>query len=279
MGRYFEGSRDSVDEHLSSSTTEHLILCSDYVKMIQSLRLQLNASQAMNERYEERFSMRLTTVEENLSSQRTSIDETRQQLSFQNESLVLNNQALSTHQYRLGKVEEHVEILHQIVEQLNQQAPPRLHSDVASASAGRSNHRFDRVEHPLALHEIQLADQDLKLQIMETTSYDGILSWKIDEFQRRFHEAVDGKTLSIYSPPFYTARYGYKLCARASLNGREMALFLIVMRGEHDGSLEWPFQETITIKLLDEEKTCQALQTFRPDPMQTAQVFSGPCHI
>ena len=145
------------------------------------------------------------------------------------------------------------------------QAPLHPHYP-ASASAGGSNHQFDRVEHSLARHEIQLADQDLKLQIMETTSYDGILSWKIFEFQRRFREAVDGKTLPIYSPPFYTARYGYKVCARASLNGDGMVLFFIVMQGEHDGSLEWPFQETITIKLLDEENTCQASKTFRPDP-------------
>ena len=142
------------------------------------------------------------------------------------------------------------------------QAPLHPHY-LASASAGGSNHQFDRVEHSLALHEIQLADLQ---EIRKTISYDGISSWKIFEFQRRFREAVDGKTLSIYSTPFYTARYGYKLCAGASLNGDGMALFFIVMRGEHDGSLEWPFQETITIKLLDEEKTCQASQTFRPDP-------------
>ena len=142
------------------------------------------------------------------------------------------------------------------------QAPLHPHYP-ASASAGGSNHQFDRVEHSLALHEIQLADLQ---EIRETTSYDGILSWKISEFQRRFREAVDGKTLRIYSPPFYTARYGCKVCARASLNVAGMVLFFIVMQGEHDGSLEWPFQETITIKLLDEENTCQALQTFRPDP-------------
>ena len=142
------------------------------------------------------------------------------------------------------------------------QAPLHPHY-LASASAGGSNYHFYLVEHSLALHEIQLADLQ---EIRETTSYDGILSWKIFEFQRRFCEAVDGKTLPIYSPPFYTARYGYKLCASASLNGDGMALFFIVMRGEHDGLLEWPFQETITIKLLNEENTCQDRKTFRPDP-------------
>ena len=322
MGCDFEGPRDSLDEHLRSSTTEHQILSCQYIVKVRdemrNLQLQLNAVQVMNQEYN------------------ASLENHARQLSIQNESLVLNKQALSTHQYKLEKMEENVEVLHQSVEQLNQ-APPQMYSagqyynqvketdhqqaaatvlnsresttsglnvadikrrldfqderlavlaeDVrrlnqaqlrphypASASAGGSDHRFDRVEHSLALHEIQLADQDLKLQIMETTSYDGIFLWKIDEFQRRFREAVEGKTISIYSPPFYTARLGYKLCARAYLNGDGMAkgkflsLSIIIMRGEHDGLLVWPFQENITVKLLDEENTCHVLETFRPDP-------------
>ena len=322
MGCDFEGPRDSLDEHLRSSTTEHQILSCQYIVKVRdemrNLQLQLNAVQVMNQEYN------------------ASLENHARQLSIQNESLVLNKQALSTHQYKLEKMEENVEVLHQSVEQLNQ-APPRMYSagqyynqvketdhqqaaatvlnsresttsglnvaDIkrrldfqderlavlaedmrrlnqaqlrphypASASAGGSDHRFDRVEHSLALHEIQLADQDLKLQIMETTSYDGIFLWKIDEFQRRFREAVEGKTISIYSPPFYTARLGYKLCARAYLNGDGMAkgkflsLSIIIMRGEHDGLLVWPFQENITVKLLDEENTCHVLETFRPDP-------------
>ena len=226
----------------------------------EDVREFLGKALALNKQMLSTHQMRLTKVEENLSAQRTSIDETRQQLSRQNESLVLNKQALSTHQYKLNKMEENVEILHQSVKQLNQ-APPQMHSagqyynqvqeidrqqaaaaglinsresttlglnradiirrldvqderlaeDVrrlnqaqlhphypASASASGSNHQFNHVEHSLALHEIQLADHDIKLQIMETTSYDGIFLWKISEFQRRFREAVEGKTISIY---------------------------------------------------------------------------------
>ena len=103
IGCDFEGSRDSVHEHLRSYTTEHLILFVEYFKMITLQNKEI------------------------LSAQRKSIDEIRQQLSLQNESLVLNKQALSTHQYKLDKVKEDVEIVHQSVEQLNQ-APPRLHS-------------------------------------------------------------------------------------------------------------------------------------------------------
>ena len=323
MGCEFEGPRNSLDEHLRSSTTEHQILSCQYIVKVKdemrNLQLQLNAAQAMNQEYN------------------ASLENHERQLSVQNESLVLNKQALSNHQYKLEKMEENVEVLHQSVEQLNQ-APPRMYSagqcynqvketdrqqaaatvlnsresttsrlnvadiirrldfqderlavlaeDVrrlnqaparpryaASVTAGGSDHRFDRVEHSLALHEIQLADQDLKLQIMETTSYDGIFLWKIDEFQRRFREAVDGKTISIYSPPFYTARYGYKLCVRAYLNGdgpmgkgKYLSLFIVVMRGEYDGLLSWPFRQKITMKLLDQDRVSDVTESFRPDP-------------
>ena len=294
MGCDFEGPRDSLDEHLSSSTTEHLILSTKSVERLtdelRNLKAQLGASQAMNQTYEERLAlqnealalnrqtlsthqMKLTKVEENLSAQRTSIDEIRQKLTTELNSRENTTAGLNMVDIirRLDFQDERLAVLGEDVRRLNQ-APARPRY-AASASAGGSDHRFDRVEHSLALHEIQLADQDLKLQIMETTSYDGIFLWKIDEFQRRFREAVDGKTISIYSPPFYTARYGYKLCVRAYLNGdgpmgkgKYLSLFIVVMRGEYDGLLSWPFRQKITMKLLDQDRVSDVTESFRPDP-------------
>ena len=56
-----------------------------------------------------------------------------------------------------------------------------------------------------------MADHDVKIAILETTSYDGVFYWKIDDFTRRVQDAVTGKCLSIYSPQFYVKRYGYKV--------------------------------------------------------------------
>ena len=50
--------------------------------------------------------------------------------------------------------------------------------------------------------------------------------WKIQDYGRRRSEAISGKTLSLYSQPFYTSRYGYKMCARIYLNGDGMGLYL-----------------------------------------------------
>ena len=49
-----------------------------------------------------------------------------------------------------------------------------------------------------------MAELNLKLQLLESTSYDGTLIWKIDNYHRRKQDAVIGKTPSLYSPPFYT---------------------------------------------------------------------------
>ena len=59
----------------------------------------------------------------------------------------------------------------------------------------------------MALHEVQLSEQDMQIQMLEATSYNGTYIWKIDHYSRRFQDAASGKTLSIYSPPFYVGRF------------------------------------------------------------------------
>lgn len=132
--------------------------------------------------------------------------------------------------------------------------------------------RLDRNEHQLALHDIQLAEHDLKIQMLEATSYNGTYIWKIDEFSRRNHEGIIGKTPSIYSPPFYVGRYGYKVCARVYPNGDGMgkgthlSLFFVIMKGEYDALLPWPFRQKVTFKLQDQDRQQDVTDTFRPDP-------------
>ena len=50
---------------------------------------------------------------------------------------------------------------------------------------------------------------------------------------------------------FYTAKYGYKLCLRLYLNGdgtgkrTHLSLFIVIMRGEYDALLPWPFRNKV----------------------------------
>jgi len=44
----------------------------------------------------------------------------------------------------------------------------------------------------IGVHDVRLAELDLRVQCAETTNYDGILIWKIIEYKRRKREAVTG---------------------------------------------------------------------------------------
>ena len=138
--------------------------------------------------------------------------------------------------------------------------------------ASEYERRLDRHEHQLALHDIQLSDQDMQIQMLEATSYNGTYIWKIDRYSLRFQEAVAGKTLSIYSPPFYVGRFGYKVCARLYPNGdgigngTHMSIFFVVMRGEYDALLPWPFLQKVHFRLIDQDRIRDAYDAFRPEP-------------
>jgi TNF receptor-associated factor 3 len=54
-----------------------------------------------------------------------------------------------------------------------------------------------------------------------------------------------------------------------------MSLFFVVMRGEYDNLLPWPFQQKVTMTLLDQETgQCNLSDSFRPDP--TSSSFRKP---
>ena len=150
---------------------------------------------------------------------------------------------------------------------------PNSHDFRVNLSSSREcERRLDRAEHQLALHEIQLSEQDMQIQMLEATSYNGTYIWKIDHYSRRFQEAASGKTLSIYSPPFYVGRFGYKVCARMYPNGdgigkgTHMSLFFVIMRGEYDALLPWQFVQKVHFRLIDQERIRDKYDAFRPEP-------------
>ena len=127
------------------------------------------------------------------------------------------------------------------------------------------DHRLERVQS-------SSIDQELRLQLIERASYNGILIWKVDEFERRRKEAMEGVTLSLYSTPFFTSRHGYKMCARAYLNGdglgkgTHLSFFFVIMRGPYDALLPWPFRQKVTLTLINQAGKKHQSDSFRPDP-------------
>ena len=92
---------------------------------------------------------------------------------------------------------------------------------------------------------------------------------------------MDGRTLSLYSQPFYSGYYGYKMCARVYLygdglgKGTHLSLFFVVMKGEYDALQSWPFRQRVTLSLMDQTGGRKHItDTFRPDP--TSSSFRRP---
>ena len=116
----------------------------------------------------------------------------------------------------------------------------------------------------------------LSVETLRATSYDGVYTWKILEIRRRRREARTGQAVSLYSPPFYTSRDGYKLCLRLHLNGdgpargSHLAFYITLMRGEFDSICKWPFKKTVTLALLDQNMDCHVIQSFQTDPRSSS---------
>lgn len=127
----------------------------------------------------------------------------------------------------------------------------------------------------LALAQVSLLTLEERLVNLEKTSYDGTLLWKINNVQERMQEAKSGRQISFYSPPFYTSRSGYKMCGRIYLNGdgngrnSHLSLFFVILRGENDALLRWPFKQKVTFILIDQSTTESRenlVDAFKPDP-------------
>ncbi|XP_062567709.1 TNF receptor-associated factor 2-like [Saccostrea cucullata] len=128
------------------------------------------------------------------------------------------------------------------------------------------------LERNISLKDVALAEQELRIKTLELTTYDGTLIWKISEWGKRRSEAQSNQVTSLYSPIFYTNKNGYKMCARLYPNGdgmgknTHMSIFFVVMRGNFDALLMWPFSYRVTFMLLDQNNKEHQVDSFRPDP-------------
>ena len=120
------------------------------------------------------------------------------------------------------------------------------------------------------------AYEELQLQALLASTHNGAFLWRISEVQRRRQDARDERITSIYSPPFYTGRNGYKMCVRTYLSGdgvghgTHLSIFFVLMRGEYDPLLRWPFEHKVSLILVDQNHRKHIVQTFKPSPDSTS---------
>lgn len=140
--------------------------------------------------------------------------------------------------------------------------------------------KIKSLEYRLTIEQTRNKELELRIKSLEMTSYNGTLIWKINDFAKNQLEAKSGRTSNIYSPPFYTSKTGYKMCGRLYINGDGMgkgthiSLFFVIMRGEYDALLKWPFVQKVTFMILDQDNKNHVIDAFRPDP--TSSSFKRP---
>ena len=132
------------------------------------------------------------------------------------------------------------------------------------------------VERTLNVLSVRHQELELPLQISLASTHNGAFLWRIPEVRQNIRNAKMGSITSIYSPPFYTGLNGYKMCIRAYLNGEgagegtHLSIFFVLMKGEYDALLQWPFESKVSLILIDQDHMKHLVQTFKPNAQSSS---------
>ena len=146
---------------------------------------------------------------------------------------------------------------------------------ISSSEVSRLNNlekRYEDIEKRVTMLKVHVSEMELQLQASLASTYNGSFIWRIPDIMKRKRDAIDSRITSLYSPPFYTTKNGYKMCIRVYLNGDGMgyrthlSLFFVLMKGEFDALLKWPFDYKISLILVDQSHRKHIIQTFKPTP-------------
>ena len=149
------------------------------------------------------------------------------------------------------------------------------HADISSALTNLKE-RVLELERTLNVISVHHSELELQLQASLASTHNGAFLWRIPEVRRRIRDAKMGRITSIYSPPFYTGRNGYKMCIRAYLNGdgtgegTHLSIFFVLMKGEYDPLLQWPFESKVSFILVDQDHMKHLVQTFKPNAQSSS---------
>ncbi|XP_004862050.1 TNF receptor-associated factor 5 isoform X2 [Heterocephalus glaber] len=273
-----QGKRGNLQEHGQSALREHMLLV---LEKNFCLEEQISDLYKSLEQKESKIQQLAETV-------RKFEKEFKQfaQLFGKNGSVLSNIQVLASHIDKSAWLEAQVCQLSQTVSQQQHKLDMRTLVDAVDAVRQKitlleTNDRrlvvlegeTNKHDAHINIHKAQLNKNEERFKLLEGACYNGKLIWKVSDYKVKKREAVDGHTVSVFSQPFYTSRCGYRLCARAYLNGdgsgkgTHLSLYFVVMRGEFDSLLQWPFRQRVTLMLLDQSgKKNHIMETFKADP-------------
>ncbi|XP_020612122.1 TNF receptor-associated factor 1-like isoform X1 [Orbicella faveolata] len=102
-------------------------------------------------------------------------------------------------------------------------------------------------------------NEEIVMARNESLEFPRAFLWKVDNFIENLRQATAGRH-RLASTPFYTERYGYKLRLSIVPNGdgrgknTHLSVFIIVMKGEYDTILTWPFKKEVKFTLIDQQE-------------------------
>ena len=105
--------------------------------------------------------------------------------------------------------------------------------------------------------------------------------WKITSFSERSRQAKEGVKKKIESNPFYTGCYGYKLKVfaypRSVFLSQDpyLSIGIVLMEGEYDDMLPWPFSKKITFTIIDQNEDLKERQNYTGYLCPSKQQFPG----
>ena len=136
----------------------------------------------------------------------------------------------------------------------------------------RISENFQNVQQSLTQHAAVIDELRLRQDVLDVKTTNGTLVWKIPDIRRRLRDAIEGRTISLYSPPFYTSPHGYRMCIRTYLNGdgsgkgTHVSVFFVLMRSEHDSLLTYPFKQSVRFTLVNQKNPAASItEAFYPD--------------
>ena len=111
-----------------------------------------------------------------------------------------------------------------------------------------------------------------------------LFTWRIQNFYQSLQAAKEGSKEQLYSEAFYTSPHKYKLKMCLDPNGfgagknTHLSAYFIIMKGEYDAILPWPFLSQVTFTLIDQQedtsKRENVVRSFKPDA--TMESFVRP---
>ncbi|XP_032237702.2 TNF receptor-associated factor 4 [Nematostella vectensis] len=163
---------------------------------------------------------------------------------------------------------------------------PCKYSDVGCKTKVKRSEMEKHLQDSMASHldmaHIRIRELE---QRQEKICTNGKFLWKISNYTQLFQQSATKKEKEkLCSPPFYTGQYGYKLRAEAFLNGlgqgkgTHLSLYVVIMKGDYDSVLPWPFQQRVDFILIDQDDdfTSRQNKTWRLTCDRNSDYFGRP---